>query len=100
MEGIVGFYKDTFLPTKLATLKTVIEADEDAANDFKQLTFTEGVINGRIAVIESEEETARRAKAKKAANKAIAQMNKTEKAMQKAEFTNFVKGVSKKNHKR
>ena len=100
MEGIIKFYKDTFLPTKLATLKNVIEADEEAANDFRQLTFTEGVINGRIAVVEPEEETAKRAKAKKAANKAIAQMNKNEKAMQRAEFTNFVKGVSKKNHKR
>lgn len=100
MEEIVKFYKDTFLPSKLTALKTVIEADEEATNDFNQLTFTEGVINGRIAVVESEEESARRIKAKKAANKTIAQMNKAEKAMQKAEFTNFVKVVSKKNHKR
>jgi peptide deformylase len=100
MEEIIKFYKDTFLPSKLATLKTVIEADEEAAKDFKQLTFTEGVINGRIAVVESEEETAKRAKAKKAANKAVIQMKKTEKAVQKAEFTNFVKGVSKKNRRR
>jgi peptide deformylase len=100
MEEIIKFYKDTFLPSKLATLKTIIEADEEAAKDFKQLTFTEGGINGRIAVVESEEETARRAKAKKAANKAVIQMNKTEKAMQKVEFTNFINGVSKKNRKR
>lgn len=100
MEEIVKFYKDTFLPSKLTALKAAIEADEEAAKDFNQLTFTEGVINGRIAVVESEEESARRTKAKKAANKTIAQMNKAEKAAQKAEFTNFVNGVSKKNHKR
>ena len=88
------------MPSKLKTLKTVIEADEEVAKDFKQLTFTEGVINGRIAVVESKEETAKRAKAKKAANKAVIQMKKTEKAVQKTEFTNFVKGVSKKNRRR
>jgi peptide deformylase len=100
MEEIIKFYKDTFLPSKLAMLNSAIESDEEAAKDFKQLKFTEGVINGRIAVVEPEEETAKRAKAKKAANKAVIQMNKTEKAMQKAEFTSFVKGVSKKAHKR
>lgn len=100
MEEIVKFYKDTFLPSRLATLKTVIEADEEAVKDFKQLTFTEGVINGRIAVVEPEEETVKRVKARKAANKAVAQMTKTEKAIQKVEFSNFVKEVSKKAHKR
>ena len=100
LEEIIKFYKDTFLPSKLAALKTVIEADEEAVKDFKQLTFTEGVINGRIAVVEPEEEAAKRAKAKKAADKAVAQITKAEKAMQKAEFSNFVKGVSNKTHKR
>lgn len=99
IEDIINFYKDVFLPTRLATLNKAIESDEEAAKDFNQLKFTEGVINGRIAVVEPEEETAKRAKAKKAANKAIAQMNKAEKSAQKAEFTNFVKGISKKSHK-
>lgn len=100
MEDIVKFYKDTFLPSKLATLNSAIEADEEAAKDFRHLKFTEGVINGRIAVVESEGETARRTNAKKAANKTVVQMNKAEKAMQKAEFTGFIRSVSKKNHKR
>ena len=97
---IIPFYKDTFLPSRLASLKAVIKEDESAAKDFKHLQFTEGVINGRIAVIEPEEDTVKRARAKKAANKAVIQMNKTEKATQKAEFTNFVKSVSKKYRKR
>ena len=99
MEEVVKFYKDTFLPQKIMALNTAIESDEEAAKDFRQLKFTEGVINGRIAVIESEEDAAKKAKAKKAANKAAIQMSKAEKTIQKAEFTNFVKGVSKKNHK-
>ena len=100
MEEIIKFYKDTFLPSRLKTLKAAIEADAEATKDFKQLTFTEGVINGRIAVVESDDEAVKRAKAKKAVHKAVVQMKKTEKAVQKAEFTNFVKGVSKKNRKR
>ena len=95
LAEIIPFYKDTFLPSKLNCLKTAIEADEDAVKAYKHLKFTEGVINGRIAVLEPEEETAKRAKAKKAANKAIASANKAERAMQQAEFKNFVKRVSK-----
>lgn len=92
---IIPFYKDMFLPNKLNYLKTAIEADETLAKEYQHLSFTEGVINGRIAVLEPEEETAKRAKAKKAANKAIASANKSERAMQQAEFKNFVKRVSK-----
>lgn len=96
---IIDFYKDTFLPSRLAMLNNVIENDEETNKTFKQLKFTEGVINGRIAVIEPEEETERRAKAKKAANKAIAGMIGTEKATQKIEFNNFIKKINKKTHK-
>lgn len=99
LEEIIQFYKNTFLPNKLTMLNKAIEQDKEAAKDFKQLQFTEGVINGRIAVVESNEESTKRLKAKKAASKTIIQMNRMEKAAQKAEFTNFVKGVSKKSHK-
>lgn len=100
MEEIVNFYKNTFLPSKLASLNKAIEANEEIAKDFKQLKFTEGVINGRIAVVESDEEAAKRTEAKKSANKAILQMNKMEKVTQKAEFKNFIHKVSKKARKR
>lgn len=99
MTEIIPFYKDTFLPSRLESLKTIISADEEAAKDFKHLQFTEGVINGRITVVEPEEETKKRAKAKKAANRAIRTANATEAAAQKAEFKNFVNKVSKKAHK-
>ncbi len=99
MVEIIPFYKDTFLPSRLKSLKTVIEADEEANKDFRQLKFTEGVINGRITVVEPETETSKRARAKKAANKAILSAGKTEAAMQRAEFKNFVNNISKKSRK-
>ena len=95
LTEIIPFYKDTFLPSKLASLKAIIESDKDAEKEYKHLKFTEGVINGRITVLEPEEETAKRAKAKKAANRAIRSANLSEKADQKAAFKNFVKRVSK-----
>jgi hypothetical protein len=97
LEDIIPFYKDTFLPSKLESINSAILADADTSKIYRQLKFTEGVINGRIQVIEPEEETANRAKAKKAANKTIANMRRAEKAMQKAEFTNFVKNTTKKH---
>ncbi len=96
LAEIIPFYKDTFLPTRLASLNETISADEEAKKYFNQLKFTEGVINGRNAVIEPEEETAKRAKARKAANKAIMRASKAEAVQQKAEFKNFVQKVSKK----
>lgn len=97
LAEIIPFYKDTFLPSRLASLKASIETDEEAKKALNQLKFTEGVINGRIAVIENEEETAKRAKAKKAANKAILNTGAVEKAMQKQEFKNFATRASKKS---
>ena len=99
LAEIIPFYKDTFLPSKLESLKKAIGSDEKTAKAFKQLKFTEGVINGRIAVVESEEEAAKRAKAKKVANKAILNAGATEKAMQRAEFKNYVNSISKKSRK-
>lgn len=99
LDEIISFYKNTFLPSRLESLKTAIEADETATKDFNHLKFTEGVINGRIMVVENEAETAKRAKANKAANKAILNAGKTEAAAQKAEFKHFVNNISKKSRK-
>ena len=99
LAEIIPFYRDTFLPSRLEGLKQVITVDEETSKTFNQLKFTEGVINGRIAVVESDEEAANRAKAKKAANKTIYAAGKTEKAMQKAEFKTFVNRTGKKSRK-
>lgn len=96
---IIPFYKDTFLPSKLESLKGLIAEDETATKDFQQLKFTEGVINGRIAIVEPDEATEKRARAKKAANKAILNMNLSAQAAQKAEFNSYVKNVMKKSKK-
>lgn len=99
LTEIIPFYKDTFLPSRLASLNTAIGTDDETSKAYTQLKFTEGVINGRIAVVEPEEETNKRARAKKAANRAIMSMNRAEKAAQKRDFTNYVKKISKKSHK-
>lgn len=96
---IIPFYKDTFLPSKLANLKETIESDKEATKNFRQLKFTEGVINGRIAVIEPEEETNKRTKAKNAANKTLLEMNRAEKAAQKINFNAFINKINKKSKK-
>jgi peptide deformylase len=96
LAEIIPFYKDTFLPTRLASLNESISADEEATKYFNQLKFTEGVINGRNAVVEPEADATKRARAKKAANKAILSAGRSEAAMQKAAFKNFVQKVSKK----
>ena len=99
LAEIIPFYKDTFLPSKLENLKQTIETDEETVKTFNQLKFTEGVINGRIAVVESKEEIEKRAKAKKAANKAVLNAGLAEKNSQKAAFKNFVNRTHKKAHK-
>jgi peptide deformylase len=99
LTEIIPFYKDTFLPSRLQSLQNAIQADEEAEKDFRQLKFTEGVINGRIAVVESSNETTKRAQAKKAANRAIRNANAAEAAMQKAEFKSFVSRAQKKSRK-
>lgn len=100
LAEIIPFYKDTFLPTRLTSLKTIIDADEEASQGFKQLKFTEGVINGRIAVVESEEDAKKRMNAKKAADKALISALKSERAAQKAEFKNFLKRTGNKKSRK
>jgi peptide deformylase len=99
LAEIIPFYKDTFLPSRLQSLQKAIQSDEESQKSFQHLKFTEGVINGRIAVVEPEAETNQRIKAKKAANKTIQNIKATEAAMQKAEFKSFIKRTQKKSRK-
>lgn len=99
LEEIIPFYKDTFLPSKLANLESVIKEDPDVEKSFKQLKFAEGVINGRNVVVEPEEDAYKRAKAKKMANKSVINLGLMEKASQKQEFKNYVNKISKKSRK-
>lgn len=99
LPEIISFYKETFLPSRLETLKAGIKEDESLSKSYQELAFTEGVINGRIAVIEPEDAAQKRAKARKAANKTVLNMNKAEQAVQKAEFNKYVRRICKKHHK-
>ena len=98
MEEIIKFYKDTFLPTRINCLKEAIKENEETNKTFKQLKFTEEVINGRIVVVEPEEDANKRTKAKKAAKRTLANIKGNEKALQKREFNEYIKKVSKKKH--
>lgn len=98
LDEIITFYKDTFLPSKLANMKAAIEADETAKKTYNQLKFTEGVVNGRIAIIESEEDAKKRTNAKKAATKSAINMRASAKAAHKHMFNNYIKNISKKTH--
>ena len=100
LAEIIPFYRDTFLPKRLESLKTVINTDEETLKDYNHLKFTEGVINGRIAVIEPESATNARAKARKAANKTILNMNLADKQAKKIEFNNYIKRINKKARKK
>lgn len=95
LREIIPFYKDTFLPSKLTALETAISSDEAALKNFKQLKFTESVINGRAAIVESEEDANKRARAKKAVNKTILNRHRAEKAAQKQDFKNFISKKSR-----
>lgn len=95
LPDIAKFYKETFLPTKMKAVQEAVESDEDAKKAYRNLQFTEAVVNGRIKVVESEEETDRREKANKMTNKSIQNMNIISQRQQKAEFKNYVSRVSK-----
>lgn len=98
LEEIVPFYKNTFLPSKLAAVDAAIANDPDAAAAYKHLKFTENVINGRITVVESEEEALKRNRAKKAAKASMTSFLRAENEAKKAKFNAFVKNISKKRH--
>lgn len=98
LETVIPFYRDTFLPTKLNSLVSAIESDEEANKAYKYLKFTESVVNGRTVVVESDEETKRKAKARRTANKSVAAMAQAEKHAQKASFRGYINKLSKKHH--
>lgn len=98
LESIVTFYKETFLPTRLESLMSVISLDDEAKKNYNYLKFTEGVINGRNAVLEPEAEIDRRRMAKKAVNKSLTHAALANKASKKVSFNNYVKSISKKAH--
>lgn len=97
--AVFKFYTETFLPAKLKMAKELIGKDEETAKVYRELSFTEGVINGRIQVVESEAESSARTRAKRAAAKSLHIAGAQMANQQKAEFKTYVnKVIKKKKH--
>lgn len=95
LPEVAKFYKETFLPARLAEAQKLIENDEEAQKAYKNLQFTESVVNGRIKVVESEEELENREKAKKLAKDSMKEMYLNNKKVQEANYKNYVAKVTR-----
>jgi peptide deformylase len=95
LPDVFNYYKEVFLPSRLAEIQHVINEDEELQKAYKNLQFTEAVINGRITVVESEAELENREKANKIAKESIRDMNLTNKKQQEANYKNYVAKVSR-----
>lgn len=51
LKEIITFYKDTYIPTLMKKYNEAIENDQELQKTYKQLKFTEDVINGRAQVV-------------------------------------------------
>lgn len=83
---VQDIYKQ-FIAAKTKSMQNLIEADPEAQKQFKLLKAAEEVINGRVTIVEPEEETAQRNSLAKAATVA---KNKEQRARQKALQKAFV----------
>ena len=95
LPEVIKFYKETFLPTRLAEVQKLINNDEETQKAYKNLQFTEAVVNGRIKVVESEEETEQRNKATKLAKESIREAGMMNKRQQEANYRNYINRVSR-----
>lgn len=91
---------DQYIKIKLDAYKKEIDADEELSKGFKLAKFSEDVINGRTKIVESDGEAEAKAKAQKSAKQSVTQYAKTVEAVKRAEYTNYVRQVSKKRSKR
>jgi peptide deformylase len=94
LADIAPIYQD-FVNSKLSALKKDIEADEALAKEYRQLSFQESVINGRTAVVESEEEASVQRKTAKLAERSIAANAKQKDLLKKAQYQSFIKKVTR-----
>lgn len=95
LPEVFNYYKEVFLPSRLAEIQHIINEDEELQKAYKNLQFTEAVINGRITVVESEAELENREKANKIAKESIRDMNLVNRKQQEANYKNYVAKVSR-----
>jgi hypothetical protein len=90
INELIEFYKN-YVKVKLNSMKAQIETDEEAAKKYKELMFTEKVIDGTIKVISDD---VAKPGQKAAVNKVVAMSMKNtadfEKANRRAELKRFL----------
>ena len=87
-EEMIEFYKK-YVQVKAQALKAEIEADPEAQQVFKQLDFTERVINGSAAIIAGDG-SERKSKVNKAVTMSFKALGSQEKASRKAALKNYL----------
>lgn len=92
---VTDIYKQ-FIKAKSAALQNEIEQDPELEKAYKQLKFTEKVINGEALIIESEEDANRHKEANKIANRSAIQAANIEKQQNKANLKQFLRRKGKK----
>lgn len=87
---VTEIYKQ-FIKAKTEALNAQIKEDPEVEKAYRNLKFTEKVINGEAAVIESDEEVKRRKAAKDMAIKSTKMAMDAEKQYNKAQLSNFLR---------
>lgn len=98
LKELVEVYKK-YIAVKLASLNSSIDSDEDLRKEYKQLQFTESVINGTTQIVESDAEFEQRQQAQKIADRSMTQKAKIDKQIKKAEYMNYIRKTSKKRRR-
>jgi peptide deformylase len=87
---VIEIYKQ-FIKVKADGLQKEVKADPEVEKVYKQLQFTEKVVNGEALVIEDDNEAKKHKIAKQIAAKSMKEAANVEKQYRKAELTKFLK---------
>jgi peptide deformylase len=87
---VVKIYKQ-FINTKAEALQKEIKEDPEVEKAYKQLQFTEKVINGEALVITDDNEIRKHKAAKQIATKSMIEASQAQKQYRKAELNKFLK---------
>lgn len=90
INELVEFYKQ-YVQVKLSNIKAAIESDEEAAKKYKELSFTEKVIDGTIQVITDDvAKPGQKAAVNKVVTMSMKNLADSEKASRRAELKRFL----------
>ena len=98
LPDIAKFYKETFLPARIEEHLKIINENEETQKAYKNLQFTESVVNGRIQVIESEAEANKRGVAQKVAKESLKEMQLNNKKQKELNYKSYVANIVRKKH--